>query len=82
MTARTAVSFIKMGESEPIFGAVWFSARVPTDRDTRMVKLLSINVNSAKSPEATPGKIVRLDTIIRNEFAAGRRDSHSIAFSP
>ena len=47
ITARAAVSVTPKGETEPTFGAVWLEARVSTDRDTRTVKCIEVDVPQA-----------------------------------
>ena len=52
--ARAAVSVTIKGSETPVFGAVWFKARVETDRDARLVNMLGIEVPRVRFPEATP----------------------------
>jgi hypothetical protein len=68
LTARAAVSIIKKGETEPAFGAVWFDARVSTDRDTRIVTLLDLNVPMVKFPNADPAKVQQLQAVLNREI--------------
>jgi len=44
LTSRAAVSIQLKGKYEPVFGAVWTNARVSTDRDARLVRILDIKV--------------------------------------
>ena len=37
---EVAISVLEKDSTEPVFGAVWFAARVETDRDAREVILL------------------------------------------
>ena len=60
LTARAAVSVTPKGKATPVFGAVWFSARVSTDRNTRMVRCLGVEVANAKFPHADPAKLKKL----------------------
>jgi hypothetical protein len=46
LKARAAVSIIPFGKDEPVFGAIWVTCRVMTDRPTRMVKLEEIDRKS------------------------------------
>jgi hypothetical protein len=68
LTARAAISVTKKGETEPIFGAVWFAARVSTDHDTRTVTLLELDVPQVKFPNADPSKAEKLEAILENEI--------------
>jgi len=51
--ARAAVSVTQPGSSEPVFGAIWVEARVSTDRDTRIVRMLDIKVSNVRFPNST-----------------------------
>ncbi len=68
LQARAAVSVIPKGKIEPVFGAVWFDARVSTDRDTRMVTCEEINIPTAKFPNATPEQLEKLASILKREM--------------
>ncbi len=52
LTGRAAVAVKPRDDREPVFGAVWFSARVETDREAREVSLAELDVTSAKFPDA------------------------------
>ena len=39
LKARAAVSIVQTGKDEPVFGAIWVTCRVLTDRPTRIVKI-------------------------------------------
>jgi hypothetical protein len=69
LTARAAVSVTKQGETEPVFGAVWFAARVSTDRDARMVTILDTKVTDVKFPnDPGPDKVKKFKEIVENDF--------------
>jgi hypothetical protein len=68
LTARAAVSVTQKGETEPVFGAVWFDARVSTDRDTRVVTLLDLDVPQAKFPDVNPEKVEKLTALLKAEI--------------
>ena len=68
LTGRAAVSVTLSGKTEPVFGAVWMKARVDTDRDTRMVRILDLKVSRARFAEATPDQEKQLVDIIEKEF--------------
>jgi len=53
VTGRAAISLQKKDEKDPIFGVVWFSARALTDRNTRMVEFVDVNVERVKFPHST-----------------------------
>jgi hypothetical protein len=68
LTARAAVSVTRKGETEPVFGAVWFDARVQTDRDTRIVTPLEVKVSDARFPNAPPEKVDKLKALLEKEI--------------
>lgn len=68
LTGRAAVSLTKKGETEPVFGAVWVTARVATDRDTRMVTCLDIDVTDVKAPGVPEAELGRLSRILEAEL--------------
>ncbi len=68
LTARAAVSVTKTGETEPVFGAVWIDATLSTDRDTRIVNLISVDIPMAKFPNAPQKKVEKLKAIIEREI--------------
>lgn len=68
LTARAAVSVTPTEAEEPIFGAVWFQARVETDRDQRTISLLDINVRNARFPSADPAKVQQLSEALTEEI--------------
>ncbi|MBE0592677.1 MAG: hypothetical protein IH616_09795 [Gemmatimonadales bacterium] len=52
LTGRAAMS-ITPPNREPIFGALWFSARISADADTREATLGEIRVTRVRWPEST-----------------------------
>jgi hypothetical protein len=57
LTAYAAVSFQKKGWKQPMFGAVWLTARVVTDRDKRMATIDQVKVTDIKFPDAKPEQL-------------------------
>ena len=68
MTARSAVSVTPAGQEEPIFGAVWFAAKINTDRDERIVHLDSVDISRTRFPEATPEQIAAFESLVTTEM--------------
>ncbi len=64
LTGRAAVSVTPTGETEPIFGAVWISARVEVDREERMVFIEDLSVPRVRFPESTPQQEARLSGLL------------------
>lgn len=71
LTGRAAVSVTQKGKTEPVFGAVWISARAETNRDTRFVSIQDIDVTRIRFPEATPKQEKQLAAIIEKELPKG-----------
>jgi len=70
LTARMAVSVTAKGEAdaEPVFGAVWMTARVETDLDDRTVHILEITVPRVRFPEATEEQEQGLINLLESEI--------------
>jgi hypothetical protein len=68
LEARAAVAVTPKGQTEPVFGSVWFKARVSTDRETRMVKCLEVDVPAARFPDATEEQITKLSDLLKAEM--------------
>jgi len=68
VTARAALSVTEAGKTEPIFGVMWVSARLETDRDTRMARILDVEVTAVRFPESTPEQEQTLAEIIETEI--------------
>ena len=65
---RFAVSVILKGETEPVFGAVWYKARVETDRDTRMVNILDVKIPRTRFPDSAPEHEKELSEFLEKEI--------------
>ena len=68
LTGRAAVSVKKKEWKEPVFGAVWLSGRVLTNRDTRMATIAEVKVTDAKFPQAKPEEVERLKTFLNEQM--------------
>lgn len=68
LRARAAVSIIPIGKEEPVFGAVWVSCRVFTDRPTRTVKLEEMEVRKIKFPARTKADTARIAEALEEEI--------------
>ena len=60
MKARAAVSMIPIGKDEPVFGAIWVTCRVLTDRPTRTVKIEEMEVRRIRFPEGTDADTAKI----------------------
>ena len=60
MKARAAVSIVPIGKDEPVFGAIWVTCRVLTDRPTRTVKLEEMEVRRIRFAEGTDADTAKI----------------------
>jgi hypothetical protein len=68
LDARAAVSVTLKDKKEPVFGAVWFTCRMDTDLQERMVYLVDIAVKAAKFPEASEKWIEEFSKVVETEI--------------
>ena len=68
LTSRAAVSVKATDKEEPVFGAVWFEARINTDRDTRTVTLLDTKVSRVRFPNVTPDQEKQFAALVESEI--------------
>jgi hypothetical protein len=68
LKARAAISVTPKGAKDPIFGAIWMTAKVGTDRDERMVLLYDIAVTRVRIPELNPARDSIIRQVIVNDF--------------
>ena len=54
LDARAALSVKRKGE-KLVFGAMWFTSKLETDFDTRLVSLNDLKIESVKFPDAEEG---------------------------
>jgi hypothetical protein len=74
LTARAAVSVLPEGESAPVFGVAWLEARVSTDRDERVVRILEIKVPKMAFPDAKEEHKKQLARLLELEMAGWAPD--------
>ena len=68
LDARAAVS-IEIKDSEgPVFGAVWFTARLETDRAERSATIANISVTRTRFPEQDETKAAQLKSLLETEI--------------
>ncbi len=69
LKARMAVSATKKKESNgPMFGSVWFTAKLDIDRDDRIVEVDEIHVDKVKFPNITPEQEKKLSEFLEDEI--------------
>ena len=67
VTGRAAISLQGKDDQAPVFGVVWFSARALTDRDTRMVEFVDVNVERVKFPHSTQAQEKKWAALLEKE---------------
>ena len=70
LTARAAVSVTPNGSpaDQPVFGAIWFSARVSTDRDARTVTILDMQVKKVVFPTSDTNQQAQLSQVVQTQL--------------
>jgi hypothetical protein len=68
LTCYAAVSAQKKEWKQPLFGALWCSARVATDRDTRMATIEDVKITDIKFPDAKPEQLEKVKTFLNEEM--------------
>ena len=68
LTARTAIAIELKDRDQPIFGAVWFSARLGTDRSERTATLLEVEVDNIRIPIEDESKSQELAKLLETEM--------------
>jgi hypothetical protein len=68
LRARAAVAFELEDADVPVFGAVWFAARLVTDRAERTATLADITVERSRFPDQDDAKSGQLKTLLETEI--------------
>jgi len=68
LSGRAAVSVTPTGETAPVFGAVWIVADIDTDRETRMIEIVDIEVTNVRFPNSTPEQEQELIDLLEDEI--------------
>jgi hypothetical protein len=64
LRGRAAIALEIKGQDEPIFGAMWFSARIETNQDTDIVTVLDFNVEAVAWPDSKDAGEQRFTAIV------------------
>ena len=67
LKGRAAVSITPKGKNAPVFGALWFEAKVDIDRDARTVEVVDLTIPRVRMPESTDEESRRLGDVIEKE---------------
>ena len=68
LSGLTAVAFEMKDSKEPIFGAVWFEARLDTDRAERMATITDLTITQVRFPDQNEEKAKQLKTLLEEEM--------------
>jgi hypothetical protein len=68
LQSRAAVSAVGPAVPDPVFGAVWISARLDVDRAARVVRIESVEVPDVRFPEASDEGRERLAKLLEREI--------------
>jgi hypothetical protein len=68
LTGRAAFSLTPPGKTDPLFGALWFSANVSTDRDQRLVQVVSGKVTRLDLPDSSPATQQSLSSLVEQQL--------------
>ena len=68
LTARGAIALKVAGRPDPIFGAMWMSAKVDVDRDSGMVWLHDVRITRVRWPDATAEQQTRFTQYVEADF--------------
>ncbi|MBK8595470.1 MAG: hypothetical protein IPN83_07755 [Holophagales bacterium] len=67
LKARSAFSLTPEGKTEPVFGVLFATARMRTDRDARTATLVSATIDRVRFPEITEGQEKELKALVEAE---------------
>ena len=68
LTARGAIALKVAGRADPIFGAMWMSAKIDVDRDSGMVWIHDVRVTRVRWPDATAEQQTRFTQYVEMDF--------------
>jgi hypothetical protein len=74
LEARAAVSVTRKGESEAVFGAMWFEARMSTDLDARLISCEDLNVTAATFPTLEDSQVEQISSYLESEVPKWQMD--------
>jgi hypothetical protein len=68
LEGRAAVSVTLKDSNEPVFGAIWFKARLDTDLNTRTASISDLQIPRVRFPDATPEQENKLAEFLESEI--------------
>jgi len=67
LSGRAAVAVNYEGQENPVLGAVWFDARVSTDRENRTVMVHDVSIPRARFPDTSEEEVASLIQFLKKE---------------
>ena len=67
-TARAAVSLEFHNQKEPMFGAIWFTARLDTDHEERLAILSDLKITDVRIPLKEEKELARFRQLVADEL--------------
>ena len=68
LKGRSAVSYKKSEKDEPVFGVIWFTATLETDKNNRMATLQKFDITNSKfSADASQAQLDEFARIVEEE---------------
>src|SRR5580700_1584969 len=69
LRARSAVSIVENGKTDPTFGTFWEVATVQTDRDNRRISIISVKIPNVKFPaDVDENKVNFIKTTLESQI--------------
>ncbi len=68
LDARAAVGVELKGSEAPVYGAVWFSARLDTNRAERTATIMEVKVVQIRFPDQDDEKVQKLQALLEKEI--------------
>jgi len=68
LKARAAISIELKNADKPIFGAIWFDARLQINRTERTATIADVKVTNVRIPEAEDKKLTKLKTLLEQQI--------------
>ena len=68
LEGRAAVAVELKGSTEPVYGAIWFDARMDTDRAERTATIADVSITNVRFPEADEQKANKLAALLEEEI--------------
>lgn len=72
VTGRAAIALAGPTLAEPVFGAIFYSAKVEVDKDARVARFVYIKITAVNWPDATDEKKQKFTRIVEDYFAQNK----------